>query len=1022
MATHAHQESLNRLEALRSTGRLECAQRALEGMAGHSLLKELEVDYQTALDGMNASPTQLESMGMQPTQLEALIKTITRPPLLFRNGKVEQVPLPDFAPDIGDKIVRNEIWGKSVGRVEFLNHHMRWGGTAWVVTEEPGGTWLVVTNRHVAAEVARRNAKGEGVFMRSPFTMVRYGAEVDFNEEVGALPSDAQLALIERFTYLADDHSADVAIGRIEASAELALEPLPLAETDPEQEETVAVIGYPAFDSRNDRTEMEQYFKGFYNVKRFSPGLMMSTRPGSILSHDCTTLGGNSGSPLLSLDRDVVVGLHFAGEYGVANSAVRVSTLKSLLAGERPTQILVEEALEVERADGFHEPEFFDGRAGYDPSFLSTAVPFPKLPDGAFTLATPTDATPERPNELRYTHFGLLYDTARKSPVVTAVNIDGAKSIRVKRGRDKWFFDKRIPVESQLGKDDFPGALDRGHMVRREDPNWGDDEPRAIQANFDTFHYTNASPQHAALNQNKKTWQGLENHILESTRTHGFKASVLTGPLFGEYDPPVDEIEPGFHLPLQYWKVVVMDVENEGGGTGLHATAYLLSQGQAIQAYLQDLRSNEAVEGFGYEGTGFAFGPYKTFQVSIKLLEELSGLDFGGLRDVDPFAATGDEIELPAGRPQFIEIETVEDAVLAAPSAAPQPEGLQDTERFAVQRVFFGTDRAEGEVTEAGPSFNDRRGERLALGVAEVTIPTRARRIGTIPRPKSLGLLSLTVWKGREDPKRHFTLRGTQLLSMDEFCAQAAELAQGAETYANTGFVFMHGFNTKFAPAMFRTAQLAHDLGFDGPAFAYSWPSVGTVDNYFTDIANAENAAHFIDDFLEVVFSVPGLEKVHLVAHSMGNAALEELLTRAGTKLRLNGRSIDQMILAAPDIDAGKFGSIYEYFTEVAQNVTLYANATDRALDVSKALRRGYLRLGDVGPDGPQVVPGVDSIDITEIGSDILSLNHGVYGEDRGLLDDIGALFLSGQQPPKRRMPTLEEVPTPKGPYWRMQA
>ncbi|GAB5447485.1 DNA/RNA non-specific endonuclease [Gymnodinialimonas sp.] len=678
MTTQAHKESLNRLEMMRTSGRMASAERALGGMAGHPILEELGVDHQTALAGMNASATQLESMRMPATRLEAIVKTVTRPPLLFRNGKVEQVPLPDFPADIGDKIVRNEIWGQSVGRVEFLNHPMTWGGTAWVVKKETGGTFLVVTNRHVAAEVARRNAKGEGVFMRSPFTMVRYGAEVDFNEEVGALPSDARLAVIERFTYLADDHSADVAIGRVRVSGGIALEPLPLADTDPEVEETVAVIGYPAFDSRNDKTEMEQYFNSIYNVKRFSPGQMMSTQPGVTLSHDCTTLGGNSGSPLLSLDRDAVVGVHFAGQYGVANSAVRVSTLKSLLAGERPTQIMIEGALEVERTDGYHEPAFFEGRAGYDPNFLSSAVPFPKLPDGTFTLATPTDATPQRPNELRYTHFGLLYDTERKSPVVTAVNIDGAKSIRVKRGRDKWFFDKRIPVESQLGKDDFPGALDRGHMVRREDPNWGDEEERAVQANFDTFHYTNASPQHAALNQSKKTWQGLENHILDSTRTHEFKASVLTGPLFSDDDPLVEEIAPGFYLPLQYWKVVVMDVEKTEGAVGLHATAYLLSQGQAIQTYLQDLRSNEAVEGFGIESSEFAFGAYKTFQISIAFLEKLSGMDFGDLRDVDPLAATSAEIELPADRPQFIELEAVDDAVLAAPSAAPQPEGPED--------------------------------------------------------------------------------------------------------------------------------------------------------------------------------------------------------------------------------------------------------------------------------------------------------------------------------------------------------
>lgn len=657
MNTRASLESQGRLEALKSGGRLEAAKRAIE--AGHPFVEQLGLDIPDTLDALDMSLGQLEAAGTPLTQLEAIVRLVTRPPMVVENGAVSLIPLPDeFGADIDIKIKRNEHWIGSVGRVEFINHSMTWGGTAWVVGEEADGRHLlVVTNRHVAKIVARRNARGEGVFMRSPFTMVRYGARVDFNEEVGALPSDERPAEILRFTYLADDASADVAIGRIEKPAGFAVAPLPLVDTDAETDEIVAVIGYPAFDSRNDRTEMEKYFKGLYDVKRFAPGKMMPVEPGTVLSHDCTTLGGNSGSPILSLDRNKVVGLHFAGAYGIANSAVRASTLRDLLSGNRPTQVLVEASLEQEVADGFHDPNHFIGRNGYDPNFLSKKVDFPKLPDGMFNLASPTDALAGRPHELRYTHFGLLYDVDRRSPVVTVVNIDGEKAIKIKRKKpDKWFFDRRIPVEAQLGKGDFPGDLDRGHMVRREDPNWGDDRPVAQLANDDTFHYTNASPQHSSLNQNRSTWQGLENHILDSTKTHAFRATVFTGPLFDDdEDPFLDGV--GINLPLQYWKVVVMDALQDDGSLRLHATAYLLSQGQAIQKYLQDRRESEAVE-------GFAFGEYKTFQVSVAFLEDLSGFDFGPLRDADPLAALADELELPDSRPQFVEITGADSLVL----------------------------------------------------------------------------------------------------------------------------------------------------------------------------------------------------------------------------------------------------------------------------------------------------------------------------------------------------------------------
>ena len=112
---------------------------------------------------------------------------------------------------------------------------------------------------------------------------------------------------------------------------------LPLAAAEAEADQLVALIGYPAYDSRNDPDDQARYFRDLYEVKRFAPGLVMQALGGRrALTHDCTSLGGNSGSPLISLADGTVVGLHFAGQYGVANSAVGVETLRRLIAGERP--------------------------------------------------------------------------------------------------------------------------------------------------------------------------------------------------------------------------------------------------------------------------------------------------------------------------------------------------------------------------------------------------------------------------------------------------------------------------------------------------------------------------------------------------------------------------------------------------------------------------------------------------------------------------------------------------------------
>src|SRR5262249_48739612 len=106
-----------------------------------------------------------------------------------------------------------------------------------------------------------------------------------------------------------------------------------LADREAANRELVALIGYPAYDPRNDADAMHRYFNDLYDVKRFAPGLILKATADAVLSHDCTSLGGSSGSTLMSLEQKKAVGLHFAGVYGKENSAVGVDTIKKLLHG-----------------------------------------------------------------------------------------------------------------------------------------------------------------------------------------------------------------------------------------------------------------------------------------------------------------------------------------------------------------------------------------------------------------------------------------------------------------------------------------------------------------------------------------------------------------------------------------------------------------------------------------------------------------------------------------------------------------
>ena len=92
------------------------------------------------------------------------------------------------------------------------------------------------------------------------------------------------------------------------------------------------------------------------------------------------------------------------------------------------------------------------------------------------------------------------------------MNIDGARA--AKRESDAWFFDPRIAA-AQAGEE--PTATTRSTAATWS-AGWtrpGGRRARRKVANDDTFHFTNCSPQHEDFNQNKTTWAGLEDYVLD---------------------------------------------------------------------------------------------------------------------------------------------------------------------------------------------------------------------------------------------------------------------------------------------------------------------------------------------------------------------------------------------------------------------------------------------------------------------------------------------------------------------------
>jgi endonuclease G len=197
------------------------------------------------------------------------------------------------------------------------------------------------------------------------------------------------------------------------------------------------------------------------------------------------------------------------------------------------------------------EASEYNNRDGYNPTFLKESVQLPNLaPNLAEDCVFLTDDS-NNGYELKYNHFSIVMSKSRRLPFFTAVNIDGNQLTSLDRTNDRWYFDPRIDRKYQSGPELYSNNdLDRGHLVRRLDPVWGQ---LYKQANEDTFHFTNCSPQHKNLNQ--ITWLELEDYILKNADRFDLKVSVFTGPVFREDDMLYRN---EFQIPAEFWKVVVL--------------------------------------------------------------------------------------------------------------------------------------------------------------------------------------------------------------------------------------------------------------------------------------------------------------------------------------------------------------------------------------------------------------------------------------------------------------------------------
>jgi len=218
-------------------------------------------------------------------------------------------------PDVRDMLVKA---ARSIGRVEVPGSKYPYGGTGFVVA--PG---LIMTNRHVA-DIFIDGVGDRGLVFRSGISP---GFSDSFAPDNDEDPPLAVTGVRMLHPYW------DMALIEV---AGLTAEPLKLSPKDAGgyEKDEVAIIGYPSYDPRNDADVQLKLFDRRFGIKQLQPGLLRERRPaesfGKIveaLTHDCSTLAGNSGSAMIHIGSGQVLGLHFGGEYLERNFAVAACDL-----------------------------------------------------------------------------------------------------------------------------------------------------------------------------------------------------------------------------------------------------------------------------------------------------------------------------------------------------------------------------------------------------------------------------------------------------------------------------------------------------------------------------------------------------------------------------------------------------------------------------------------------------------------------------------------------------------------------
>jgi esterase/lipase superfamily enzyme len=379
--------------------------------------------------------------------------------------------------------------------------------------------------------------------------------------------------------------------------------------------------------------------------------------------------------------------------------------------------------------------------------------------------------------------------------------------------------------------------------------------------------------------------------------------------------------------------------------------------------------------------------------------------------------------------------------------------------------VLFITDRAPAEQG-GDPPYTARRSRSMAFGSAlvefgeNVTWDVLIKESTTAERGNRLHLeLGAVREHGRFPPIPYEVVIAPDGIRRVSTVVEAYEKAKQrlqAEIAARLTLarrkevvLFVHGYHASFEDAALTMGELCHFLGRDFVCGIFTWPAGGQGGILFGYDIDRESAEYAVEDLVKVIRIVgrtPGVERVHLVAHSRGTDAVATALAELSAEAYMLRSSparefhIGNVVLIAPDLDGDvAISKIFKVFSDPdlpfgenadpgtlvppspGLNLTLYVSPDDKAIATASWLFGSIARLGRIDaamltPEQIKAIGMLRAVDIIQVRGTTDFFGHRYFVSNPHVSADIIAMLRYDLQPNEPGRP-LERI---AGPFWRV--